>query len=444
MIIADDVCAHSETDEVAAVENIESLAPKGETVVAKKVVFATHSVSLPTSLDTQNSQLVHFGTSLEFKKAGDGGTSDVEPTVVLPCIFGSAMEGPLLLATGRISKSLPFADAKALQAYYASTTSAVFIVNDKMTDNCRNVATSLRMNGVFVVQLHPTEYPEDDNAVLEMLNTANINCVTALAGPQSLVLIQIKETFYFYRGLANLAHLDTTSFTFGSDVTSIVDSVGLDALLDARVPRIVDLDADNLVFLPDRGEFVKPKPLFDTFDGLSLEELETLSRDIQAIAPQLQVMLNQTSLQALVGNLSDQLSAKVNSATEGLRAKYLDFMSKNFNTQDKELLKQKAALLGELRAGMKEARAAVEPVISCLANIISVRATSKRTHDLARLARHNKIYGNVEATKTMTFETLGGYLEEHASEMGVMLLNIDSSMYRAMLQDLKQSTISAE
>lgn len=411
----------------------------------KKIVFTTHSVSLPKCLDIPNSQIVHFGKSLEFQKDGqDAFTGDDSSTVILPCVFGSVLEGPLLLATGRVPASLPFADAKALQAYYASATSAVFIVNDKMTDNCRNVAPSLRMNGVFVVQLHPGKHPKDEEAILETLNSANINVVTALAGPQSLVLVQIKDTFYFYRGLANRTHLDTTGLNFGHDVTSIVNSVGLEALLDTRVPRIVDLDADNTVILATSGQFVKPKALFDAFEGLSIEETEAVTKDIQSAAPQIQVLFNQATLQSLLSGLVDQLTAKVNAASEEYRTAYMNFMINEFNSGDQDLLKQRAALLGDLKKSIKKARVAMEPVISCVANIISVRATSKRTHDLARLARHNKIYSNVEATKNMTFETLGGYLEDHASDMGVMLLNIETGPYKTLLNDLNNPTINTE
>lgn len=43
----------------------------------------------------------------------------------------------------------------------------------------------------------------------------------------------------------------------------------------------------------------------------------------------------------------------------------------------------------------------------------------------------------------MTFETLSGYFEEYAGDMGVMLLNIETTPYRELLGNLKHSAIDA-
>jgi hypothetical protein len=100
-------------------------------------------------------------------------------------------------------------------------------------------------------------------------------------------------------------------------------------------------------------------------------------------------------------------------------------------------------MLGELRKTTKEMQVALGPLISSLANMISSQTTSKRTHDLKRLVRQTQIQGNVEAVKSMTFDTLAGYLETYAGDMGVMLLNIETVSYRQLLSNLKSKTIDA-
>jgi hypothetical protein len=43
----------------------------------------------------------------------------------------------------------------------------------------------------------------------------------------------------------------------------------------------------------------------------------------------------------------------------------------------------------------------------------------------------------------MTFETLSGYLETYAGDMGVMLLNIETTRYHELLGNLKNTAIDA-
>lgn len=43
----------------------------------------------------------------------------------------------------------------------------------------------------------------------------------------------------------------------------------------------------------------------------------------------------------------------------------------------------------------------------------------------------------------MTFDTLAGYLETYAGDMGVMLLNIETTSYGELLGNLKNKTLDA-
>jgi hypothetical protein len=122
----------------------------------------------------------------------------------------------------------------------------------------------------------------------ELLNLVNINSVTALAAPQSLVLVQISEKYYFYRGIANRSVLDTSNLVFGSDVTKIVEATGLESLLDSTVKRIINLGEANPVVLPRSGQMAQPQELKNLFQNLSLDQIRHLEEDISAIVPQLQ------------------------------------------------------------------------------------------------------------------------------------------------------------
>jgi hypothetical protein len=267
--------------------------------------------------------------------------------------------------------------------------------------------------------------------------------VTALAGPQSLILVQISEKYYFYRGIANRAHLNTSGLAFGSDVTNVLESVGIGSILDPRIERVINLGDANSIILPTTGQLVRPQDLQKLLEEISVDQIQNLEDDISAVVPQLQVLLNQKDLQELSRALVTALSTKIGKVAAPLRDSYTEFLTQEYRMEDPKSVQKKNNMLGELRKITKDMQKALEPVISCLANMISSQTTSKRTHDLKRLVRQTTIQNNVEAVKSMTFDTLSGYLEEYAGDMGVMLLNIETTPYRELLGNLKNSAIDA-
>ncbi|KAH8649256.1 hypothetical protein BX600DRAFT_111958 [Xylariales sp. PMI_506] len=425
-------------DTNSSLEQLHKKIAKGNAIIT------TNPSAVPSLFDVEDTQMIVFGTGLEFKLPDEGILSKTKPsTVVLPCIFGSQLQGPVLLATGTVPSNVPFPDEDALRDYYEQLKNIVVIVNDKMTDNARNLATSYRLNALFIVQLSPECQPKDTDEVLSLLNSANINAVTALAGPQSLILIQISEKYYFYRGIADRAYLNTSGLAFGTDVTSILETVGIGSLIDPRAKRIVNLDDTNTILLPVLDQSVKPQDLLKLFEELPIDKIQGIEEDIAAAVSQLQILLSQKDLQELSKSLVSTLSAKISDAVSPLREEYIKFLTQEHNTTDPESVSKKNRMLGELRKITKEMQKALEPVISGFANMLSTQTTSKRTHDLKRLVRQTQIRGNVEAVKSMTFETLAGYLEDYAGDMGVMLLNIETTPYCRLLNNLKTAPIDA-
>jgi hypothetical protein len=407
------------------------------------LVFVTQTTILPPLIATDTAQIIRFGSGLEIMSRAEKPFPDSNPSVVvLPCIFGTRLEGPLLLATGKSPENVPFHDEQSLRAYYENFKAAIVFVDERMTDNARNLATPWRINAIFVVQMVLEATPKDVD-VKALLDLVNINAVTALAGPQSLVLVQISGKYYFYRGIANRTHLNTSTLTFGSDVTNIVDFTDLEALLDPSVKRMVNLDEANTVLLPNLGQMAQPHDLKALFENLSLDQIRNLEDDISAIIPQLQVLLNQKDLKDLSRDLISVLSVKVSEGTAPLRKEYIDFLTQDYKLTDPMLVKKKNYMLGELRKNNVSLQKSLESVITHLSNMMSSQTTSTRTHDLQRLQRQAAIQNNVEAVKSMTFESLAGFLETKAIEMGVMLLNIETTPYEQLLGNLKSNSLDA-
>lgn len=421
----------SATSTISAPQNFD------EAIGKKDAVIIASSASLPSFVDAHKTQVIRFGTGLAFELSDQEQASTTDSSVVLPCILGSQLEGPVLLATGTTPSNVPFTHEDALRRYFKKLESVVVIVDDRMTDNARNLAASWRINALFIVQLSGEHNPKNTDEVLSILTSANINAVTALAGPQSLVLVQILDKYYFYRGLANRAVLNTTGLAFGSDVTAIIESAGITSLVDPRIKRIINLKESNEIILPASGQWAKPQDLEKLFNELSVTKIKELEEDISAAVPQLQALLNQKDLQDLSRALVAALSSKINATTAPVRSQYIKFITEGNDMTNPRIAHQKDRLLGILRKTTKDLQVALEPAISSLANMMSSQTTSKRTHDLKRLLRQAQIQSNVEAVKSMTFETLAGYLETYAADMGVMVLNIEETAYGQLLGNLK-------
>ncbi|KAJ1326191.1 hypothetical protein MN608_07636 [Microdochium nivale] len=408
--------------------------PSASNLVGDTAVIATTSTPIPVHILSDSTQVIRFGTGLTFDTTENQPSSTLASEVVLPCIFGHQLEGPVLLATGTVPSNVPFVDDVVLRDYYAKLRNVVVVVDERMTDNARALNGPYRINALFIVQADSNETPRNSDVAIETLNATNINAATALAGPQSLVLVHLAARYYFYRGLGNREYLDTSKLAFGADVTSIVEPlIGKESLVDPQAVRIINMNDNVPIILPGTRQWVSHDELEKLFATASLDEIQALEDDITAAVTQLQLILNQKDLQQLGASLVATLSAKVSSIVAPLRAEYLKFIKEEHDRDDPASNQKKGAMLGRLKKETKDRQVVLGPVISSFATMVSAQTTSKRTHDLKRLLRQSQIQGNVKAAESMTFETLAEYLETHASEMGVMLVNIELEGYRQLL-----------
>jgi hypothetical protein len=152
--------------------------------------------------------------------------------------------------------------------------------------------------------------------------------------------------------------------------------------------------------------------------------------------------MNQKDLVDLSRALISVFSAKIGDATAPRRTAYINFLTKEYEMLNPDSVKKKNSMLGDLRKDSKRVQKSLESIITHLSNMMSSQTTSKRTHDLKRLERQSAIQNNVEAVKSMTFDTLAGLLEMKAAEMGVLLLNIETTPYKQLLGNLKANSLN--
>jgi hypothetical protein len=61
--------------------------------------------------------------------------------------------------------------------------------------------------------------------------------------------------------------------------------------------------------------------------------------------------------------------------------------------------------------------------------------------DLQRLQRQAAIQSNVDLVNSMTFESMADLLEINASEMGTLVLNIETTPYEQLLRKLNRESL---
>ncbi|KAH8592190.1 hypothetical protein B0O99DRAFT_663354 [Bisporella sp. PMI_857] len=403
-------------------------------VPAKSLVIATHGIILPTLPVT--TQLIRFGKGLQWM-VGNQTVREKEGSLsVFPCILGGLLEGPMVLATGELPVNVPFNNTTALRRYLEQAKSITIIVDEKMTDNSRNLASKWRINGLFIIQ-KPDQTPGDTEDVTQLLEKLNINAVTALAGPQSLVVAQLGNSYYFYRGISDPKYLDSSSFKFGQDITELINRQDfvVGNLFHPSWPRLINLAQDNPVYMPVTNQSLQIAQLKHIFESSSLADIRVFKDDIVTMVPQLQALLSDDKLQALCSELLDLVNQKITTDTAPARSEYAIFVSRELDIADPESVKKKNALLSTLRKLSKESQKDVQWLTEALGNVVSTQTSSSRTHDLKRLVRQNAIKNNVDAAKTMNFQQLGELLELHADQMGVLVVHVDTGAYQRYLTD---------
>lgn len=339
----------------------------------------------------------------------------------------------MLLAVGEPPTGAVVSHISELHQYYERSRSIVVLVDENMADNARNVATTWRLNGLFVLQSSQADTPVDHADAIPLLNNLNVNAVTALAGPQSLIVVQLGTKYFFYRGIANPDAVDTSAFEFGQEITDLILTHGLKELAErihsTSWPRLVDLAQDNPVHLPQTNQMMSLRLIRETFEKASIDDLVTFKLDVTMMIPQLQVLLPQDRLFEVCQTLIKLVLEKVNDFISPLRQEYSTFIVQDFDPNNKESARKRDRLLSNLKKTSKTVQRNIRWLTEALGHVVSAQTTSSRAHDLKRLARQTTIQGNVAAAKLMTFQKLSKILEEHASQMGVLLVNIRTGPY---------------
>lgn len=353
---------------------------------------------------------VQFGTGLHvastFTKRKAGAVS-------LP--FSGLCSGPAALALGTPYEG---SISGSWENFYSllEQNMPVVHVSTKWIDQVKMSCDTL-LNGIFIV------HSDAEGATEAALNNTNVSAVSAMAGPNALVLVKLGEEYFFYRGVRwpNLQALPA----FGSNVTPFVQSLSW-----VQVPwPLFTSRKDNSIFW--KGNMVSIDRLAADLQTMNFDRIAEATADLEDVITQLKVLLSAEELRTFTDRftkvLSDLMGKQLASAKaeveRALRATVMD---------EKELQK----VLGNFRHISRTANRAISGITMALASAISLKGASSRAHDLRSLERRRAISSNVEAAKNMTMEQKFELLENECTECGVIISTIDAGKFQQLLSSL--------
>lgn len=162
--------------------------------------------------DFKPSFSIYFSNRLSLTSATPSMDKNVDlRATILPICFGQVLHGPFLLALGkdvRVDPGEKVPSFLELSKMYQSCTAVVCIVSDRMLDTARLLNPYLRINGLVILQplqgalkMDPGVL-DDSKKRKEWMEEVGGNCITAIAGPCAIVVVQILENYFFYRGVS--------------------------------------------------------------------------------------------------------------------------------------------------------------------------------------------------------------------------------------------------
>ncbi|KAJ6257612.1 hypothetical protein Dda_7399 [Drechslerella dactyloides] len=399
--------------------------------VAKPLFVTEEGCKLPSFVAGHDGNHITFFQGITVHASQPDPASATDKTIVLPCALGNPLEGSMVLALGT-----PFVGANVTHEQYTRlfdrASIVVFTVSDRMTDQARVLNPDVRCNALYILQTR-TPPPEQATASVEdLLNDTKINAITALAGPQSVVVVQLGDRYYFYRGIRWAGLLDEIP-KFGEDITEAVEAVLSQTPAKHPWSNITSIGDEPKVYF--RGALCTPDELYTNFTSLQLPELEEFKLDVLDTLAQLQVALTPKDLPVFTSKLQKKLKEMMDATIAPHKQAYVDALleSKGQNRDPRLMEKYKRA--------EKNAKTAAQWLIDALGALVSSRISSTRKYDLKQMIRKQKILDNVAASKDMTYEDLATILEEHCTEIGMVIANIDTQNFRTLLQKAKENNV---
>lgn len=365
-----------------------------------------------------------FGTGLQF-------VDNVKMSTHLPPVrlspFGES-KGPVILA---LSTGYSGQMSLTMESYHKmieDSNLVTIILSDKWNEEVIKASTTL-INGIFIVKCD--NFP-GKGARDKFMNDVNIAGISTMAGPNSIVLMDIGDNLFWYRGVRYPGLIDNVPI-FGTDVTDLMHPNILKALAESGYktpfPTIYNKGCLDVYWAPE-GKMMTPNDVAEITSKLIIDEISDFSPEIEDCLTQFQIIFDPDQLQ----NIANRMTTSLNKMVENNVKEFKDEFSKMFEqglSLNDDSVKE---CLANLKGAKRKTNRLIQPLINKLGQLISLQGSSKRSFNLKQMMRKAKIHSNVDKAKNMTMEEKIDLLDKSCEEVGVLLSCVNSDMLQCALK----------
>jgi hypothetical protein len=324
------------------------------------------------------------------------------------------LRGPSLISLQQSYHGNITLDESSFLASIDDCTSVIIHINDDWLEAVVKINDVL-INGLIIV------HTELNNMTIEQcMSKLNITGVSAIAGPLATILVQIDDTLYWYRGVANYGI--TTLPSFAQDVTDQVTYISND------YPNVYYRDEVLMIW---KGEMTDIDVAKSDILKMSCDQIVENTDSIKMLFTQLQIINNARDLNKIINDVSKFLIEKIDQVVT-VKSKAIDTTI----LTNVELMRYIADNKGERKRTQK----LLKPLIEHIGSLISQQKSVNKIYDLKQLQRVATISDNVSKAMSMTVDDKIELLSKYSNS--VLFAKINVGTFRTMIKGIPDKTVT--
>lgn len=352
-------------------------------------ILIANQTNTTISYKFNNCQYINFSKGLVFSNR----PKRIKSNISLPSLFGD-LEGSSILALGKHTNI-----TTTLESYHKflnNTKLGIIYLSDDWKETITK-STNYVYNGIFIISTNSYYHNLSIFDILKKINRGG----TIMAGPNSIILVQINEKLYFYRGVRYHYLLETLP-EFGEDVTNNFSKDKLKNFISFG--GFQTLPWNNVhKFKYDKVFYNNKKLSINTFiekiKNYNFTEIKDNQYNLIDALTQLSIIMDSNTLSNFVNNIREYLDKIINQE----KKQYSNIILKNI--KNKKIISTQIGLIRKIQKSIK-------PLIATLGKLTSQRASNSFESDLRKQIRNNKISQNVSNANKMGIDEITKYVEE--------------------------------
>lgn len=344
--------------------------------------------------------------------------------VVLPHIFGT-ISNISACSLGKNSK-IDF-DVKSL----INNNLSIVEVNDKWLDI---TPLSCLTTGNCIMIITPSEIGSVDD-IQKFINNLCVNA-TCMAGPNSIVLVNVDDKLYWYRGV-RIQGLISNVPNYCDNVTGMFTQEILDSwfLSNTKLSWPLTQSKENRsVFW--RDEMVAISRCLNDLSGMSLHDIYENTDDIIDLLTQISIILEPVEIRDLRRQIDKNINDMQNEFIRPFQDEYYNSIQSVYSAGEKtDLHKAGATFHKKRQEGIKMS----QQVSNALQNLVSKRGVSNNNQSIKQRIRETAISNNVDSSKTMTINDKVDLFEKTCGKVGLLMIDININNMKLSLQEISKS-----